>query len=176
VVACVLLIVPVLVVYPRTHYLTTFAALLLVLVGVALARFDLSPRFRAGALSAMAIIMTIICLQSVVGTIRVVGTPAGSVQLAQALRSLDYPVRMLTRDVGLAVFVPGMQDVSPRELSVKSFPDYLAAEGINVVNVNGRLLDSSVASLPGFQQFIARPEDFGFTLILPGSSVLRQLS
>ena len=175
-VACTLLIVPVLVVYPRTHYLTTFSALVLVMSGVVLDRLDLGSRFRAGSFSAMAIVMTIICLQSMLGTIRAMGTPPGAVQLAQALRSLDYPVRMLTRDIGLSVFVPGMQDVPPRDIAVSSFPEYLTAERINVVNVNGRLLESSVASLPQFQQFIARPEDFGFTPLQPESSVFRRLS
>jgi len=161
--AAVLLIttVQIVVIYPRSHYLSIVIAVGFLLVGLGLA-----PLFSLGmnVMSIGLFALTLVLLGSgLVNARHQQSLPVENVRpYATAMRSFaecDQDRRIYTLEFGPSVFVPSLKEVEPKTASIP-LDTWLKKNRIDAVNISPRLIEAWPVGT--WDSFYNNPEPYGF--------------
>ena len=165
-------VVPVVLIYPRIHYLVLPSAILA--VGVVTIQANIgSPRYSMLLpVAAIALILLLTTIQTYSTLQQRMLNPPILATTAKALAESGQGWRLLGVDSGFDVYVPNLQQVLEVDTKgVDSFPSLLDREDINAVLVNLRLEWASWSDLDQFDLFMRDPSKFGFHQVVPGSPI-----
>jgi hypothetical protein len=170
---CLVLVLNVLVtivtVYPRPHYLLVPSLVVLVLAGVGLARIG-SSRFQLLLpLTVVVFLFGVLGLQSVGQMAERVSNPPPYAASLRALNSVDTRWNLLASDRPVEPYVDSLTTIVPEITDGETFSEFLDSNRVNVSLVLPLITFEPYASLPGFQEFYEDPSTFGFTQLVQGS-------
>ena len=165
-------LIPVLLIHPRIHYLLIPAAL--IPIAIVFLQFRLgSPRY--AHVLPLALVAITFAVYSILSLRLIVGLITYPPTLAMAASNLareDNEWRLLGVDWGLEVFVPGLEQITDqRPLPNENFEEFLVRNRVNVLLLNERFAMAPWNSAAGFQDFLADPNALGFKPLVAGSSI-----
>lgn len=163
------ILITIVTVYPRPHYLLVPTLILLVLVGIGLGRVG-SPRFQVWLPFGVVVLFVVAYGFQVVSQMadRLSNPPPYAVSL-RALNSTDTEWKLLGTDRPVEPYVDSLTTIVPTITEGQSFSEFLDSNEVNVSLVLPLITFEPYAALPGFQEFYEDPSRFGFTQMAPES-------
>ena len=166
--------IPILVIYPRDHYLIVPAGLLILAVLVIQSQFG-STKITAVLPFAISFLLFVLLTGLVIQhTIGRMSYPAHTARAMSLMRDADTDWKVFSSGYGLYqlnTFVDRAEIIYPEELAPgQDLQEFFAQAGINAVWMTGDLVNFDPSQLPGLDVFLQNPEKFGFTPIHPYSS------
>jgi len=163
------------VIYPRDHYLILIASIIVIASTWVLSSLTRSPRLVSALLLVSVVLFSLFSLSVARGVITRMAYPAPLA--ASVIYMIESPNewRMLGGGQGLTTYVPRLTETLDADpLPNESFGELLDRLSINAI-LTGSTETSPWADMPGFGEFLADPEEFGFRTQYPGSQlVLRE--
>jgi len=168
------IIIPILVIYPRDHYLIVPAGLLILFVLVIQSQFG-SPKITAVLPFAISFLLfALLTVQVIQHTIGRMSYPAHTARAMSLMRDADTDWKVFSSGWGLYqlnTFVDRAEIIYPEDSTPgQDLEEFFAQAGINAVWMTGDLVNFDPSQLPGLDVFLQNPENFGFTPIHPYSS------
>lgn len=166
------LMLPLVIIYPREHYLLVPGGLVVVAL-VSAQRYIGNPQWSAFIpglliLACFAAFSALAVQQAIART----AIPAPLASAAIQLRVAETPWRLLGVDWGLEVYVPGLVQLGGEGVRPgTTFGEFLSKESVNAVLINDRFTQAEWSRLPGFAEFLEDPNTSGFFEVVPGSGV-----
>jgi hypothetical protein len=170
------LAIPILVIFPRDHYLIVPAGLLILVIVVIQDQFG-SPKLTLALPFALTFLLFVLLSAQVLQqTIGRMTYPAPIAKTLSLMENTSTDWRILSLDWGLntgsSTFVNRSEVVSPNEFAPgQEFEKSLTESGINAVWITSDLNNLNAEKFPGLEQFLLEPEAFGFRQIHPESSM-----
>ena len=163
------ILVTVVTIYPRPHYLLVPTMLLLVLVGVLLAHVG-DRRFQRWFLTGLVAMLFIVyaVLATIHFTERLSNPPPYASSLL-LLQTSDNQWYLLAADKPVEPYVSNLTTVVPNVEGAETFDQFLEANKINVALVLPLMGLEPYAQLPGFAEFYNDPASSGFVQVVPES-------
>lgn len=162
------------VIYPRPHYLVVFVALLVTGSALLLSRLAGSSKHLRIPMAAIVILSA---LWVVTHTLTLLtGThPTPNATSLRVLADMGQPpLRLLTPERPIAIYADSLEAIEEPTFGAKDFGTFLEDNRVDVI-YDGILFRSAPwSALPGFDEFVDAPEDFGFTAVTPDSAFLVQ--
>lgn len=169
----VAVMIPILVIYPRDHYLIVPAGLLILFVLVIQSQFG-SPKITVILPFAMSFLLFVLLTGQVIQqTVGRMAYPASTARSMSLMRDADTDWKIFSSGWGLNqlnTFVDRAEIIYPEDSKPgQDLEEFFARAGINAVWMTGDLVNFDSSQLPGLEMFLQNPEDFGFTPIHPNS-------
>ncbi len=166
--------IPILVIFPRDHYLIVPAGLLILTVLVIQSQFG-SPKITAVSPFAISFLLFVLLTGQVIQqTIGRMAYPASTARTMSLMRDADTDWKVFSSGWGLNqlnTFVDRAEIIYPEELAPgQDLEEFLTQAGVNAVWMTGDLVSFDPSQLPGLDVFLRNPENFGFKPIHPYSS------
>ncbi len=166
--------IPILVIFPRDHYLIVPAGLLILTVLVIQSQFG-SPKITAVLPFAISFLLFMLLTGQIIQqTIGRMAYPASTARTMSLMRDADTDWKVFSSGWGLNqlnTFVDRAEIIYPEELAPgQDLEEFLTQTGINAVWMTGDLVNFDPSQLPGLDVFLRNPENFGFKPIHPYSS------
>ncbi len=166
--------IPILVIFPRDHYLIVPAGLLILTVLVIQSQFG-SPKITAVLPFAISFLLFVLLTGQIIQqTIGRMAYPASTARTMSLMRDADTDWKVFSSGWGLNqlnTFVDRAEIIYPEELAPgQDLEEFLTQTGINAVWMTGDLVNFDPSQLPGLDVFLRNPENFGFKPIHPYSS------
>jgi hypothetical protein len=166
--------IPVLVIYPRGHYLLGIGILLILLVVLAQYRVGDPRVVNFIPLTPTVIAFGSLALSTLDDHAYTVSNPPVRAASVRALRDAHADWRLLGSEWGangIDLYVPNLELVNEPPVTDGSFGDYLEEQRVSAVLLPGGLDSSPVGALQGFSEFAENPADHGFVEIVPDSGL-----
>lgn len=166
--------VPVVLFFPRSHYLLGFTAALA--VGAVVAQYWVGSRRLISLVPlAPAVLVFSIYAMGVIETYaqRAQQPPPRTASI-QTMNAVAVDWRLLGSEwgsIGMEVYVPRLTSVNAPADEGESFLEYLQRNRVNAVLVGEQLRERDVVTLPGFDAFASNPSAFGYSQIAPESGL-----
>ncbi len=172
----VAVMIPILVIFPRDHYLLVPAGLLILMLVVIQSRFG-SPKLTAVLPFAITFLLfALLAGQVFQQTIGRMTYPAPNAKTLSLMRNSDTDWKVLSSgwglDFSLNAFVERAEIVNPNELAPgKGLEQFLTESGVNAVWIPDQVANFGLSQLPGFDVFLQNPESLGYRLMHPESKM-----
>ncbi len=162
--------IPVLVVFPRVHYLLLPAGF--VLTGGALVLNRIGSQRLQWLLpqAVMLLLFTLLCAQTTSQLVYVISRPPAISVAARYLTESGRDWRLLGTP-GLATYVPNVLEISDPSRDGESIADYIERQQIDVVLLSTDFDAAAWTNINGFDEFRSDPASLGFRQISPNSPV-----
>jgi len=170
------LAIPILVIFPRDHYLIVPAGLVILVIVVIQSQFGSTKLTLALPFVVTFLLFALLSAQVLQQTIGRMTYPAPIAKTLSLMENTSTDWRILSLDWGLntgsSTFVNRSEVVSPNEFTTGAeFEKSLAEFGINAVWITSDFNNLNAEQFPGLEQFIIKPEAFGFRPIHPESNM-----
>ena len=106
-----------------------------------------------------------------IGAVASLGEPASLARL----RDSDRPLAYLGLEPRLGFYAPTLQRIEEPPPAATTFMAAMDEAGIAVVDISGLPYLPGWGELPGAEEFVGSPEQFGFQPLTPGSSLVARL-
>jgi len=167
------LAIPVILIYPRLHYLVLPALISVVGLGFFLDRCNHGTYINQGFFGLILILFLLWTFQGSLLTIQRVSQPPIMATSATEMSKSSVEWRMLGIEWGFEAYVPGLVKVKPeRPLPKESVSEYLDRLDINSVLITPGLSTSEFSTIDGFEDFIKGPRNLDFLPIIDNSPIL----
>ncbi len=168
--------IPILVIFPRDHYLIVPAGLLILIIVVIQSQFGSLKLTLVLPFAITFLLFTLLTGQVIQQTIGRMTYPAPVAKTLSLMKNANNDWRILSLDLGLnfslKTFVDRAEIVSPNEFAPgEEFERSLAETGINAVWITSDLNNLDASKFPRFDLFLVKPENFGFRPIHPESNM-----
>jgi hypothetical protein len=171
----VAIMIPILVIYPRAHYLVVPAGLLILFVLVIQSQFGSTKMTAVLPFAISFLLFVLLTGQVIQDTIGRMSYPAHGARSMSLMRDADTDWKIFASgwDVyQLITFVDRAEIIYPEALAPgQDLEEFFAQAGINAVWMNEDLTNFDPSLLPGLDVFLQNPENFGFTPIHPYSNI-----
>jgi hypothetical protein len=170
------LAIPILVIFPRDHYLIVPAGLVILVIVVIQSQVG-SPKLTLALPFAMTFLLfALLSAQVLQQTIGRMTYPAPIAKTLSLMENTSTDWRILSLDWGLntgaSTFVDSAEVVGPNQFAPgQEFERSLIESGINAVWITSDFNNLNEEQFPGLEQFLIEPEAFGFRPIHPESSM-----
>jgi len=172
VVSALVALAPIVIIYPRTHYFGFLSVGLLIVLFAALGRARGASVQRRIVFGTASVLTAIVAMAGAVGAINSLATSHPLLKSIASVRGMNLQGQVLSADLGISAYLPGLQEVSPDDIPGGDFGAFIEDSQVSAVLVNDRLLNSTLAGNPDFQFFMSDPTAFGFTQPYVGSDML----
>jgi len=159
------ILVTVVTIYPRPHYLLVPTMFVLILIGILLAHVSTQ---RIQRWLPVGLIMILFVTYAGISMIRLTERLSNPPPYANALRSLEASERqwkLLAADRPVDPYVSNLTSINPIVVSGQSFADFLAFNEVNATLVLPLMKYEAYAAIPGFQDFYNDPSTYGFVQV-----------
>ncbi len=168
--------IPILVIFPRDHYLIVPAGLLILIIVVIQSQFGLPKLTAVLPFAITFLLFTLLTGQVIQQTIGRMTYPAPVAKTLSLMKNANNDWRILSLDWGLnfslKTFVDRAEIVSRNELAPgEGFEQFLTESGVNAVWITTDFTNFYASQFPGFDLFLVKPENFGFRPIHPESNM-----
>jgi hypothetical protein len=168
----VALIAPIVILYPRQHYLVPLAAVMFVLGALMVTRDHRSDQISTIGAVAVLVVFSWTAILVAVSVSMGQADRKPLLQAVRQLQELDQELVLLSEDWGLDVYVPGMRLAPSFDPKLhKSLGEWIDATHTNVVLLNDRLSMAPIAGAPDFDGFRDDPSSLGFVPLAQGSNL-----
>jgi hypothetical protein len=170
------LAIPILVIFPRDHYLIVPAGLLILVIVVIQDQFG-SPKLTLALPFALTFLLFVLLSAQVLQqTIGRMTYPAPIAKTLSLMENTSTDWRILSLDWGLntgaSTFVDSAEVVGPNQFAPgQEFEKSLIESGINAVWITSDFNNLNAEQFPGLEQFLIEPQVFGFRPIHPESNM-----
>lgn len=160
------------VIYPRPHYLTFLIGGLIIATGYLLDRLGNASwlRWFPSLLVALVGVATFI-----INVVALTDNQDSDKPFAASLRAMNTAStqwRILTPERPLDLYLTNGRQILEPGQDATTFTELLDANNVNAIFDGILVRQADYASLDGFEEFLANPEAFGFTSIIPESPFL----
>jgi len=166
------LLLPVVIVYPRLHYLVFPVPVFVIGLGIFIDRCNQRIRINNPLFAILMILFLAWTIQTSLLTVNRLSQPPTMAASATEMFKQGKEWRMLGVEWGFEVYVPGLEKIDPElPATQESITAYLERLKINAVLITAGLKSSNFAKIIGFENFIEEPGKFGFQPIVNGSPI-----
>jgi hypothetical protein len=158
-------------IYPRIHYFGLLIGLFLVSCVIAIERFGGRARDTNALFVAATILVIVVGASAAIGAIKSFVSPPPLLSSIQLLKNSGNEPILLTADLGLETYIPGLKEVSADLIEGETLGQLLGENQVNLILLNDRLRASPLGLLPDFQTFLDDPNSFGFYQLSNGSEI-----
>lgn len=166
----IFLLIPLIVVYPREHYLLAFVGLAIIVLVLTQRAVANDGWLRSVPMFAILALFGLFALNTTETAVSRMSNPPSLATNAKELNLLGGEWRLLGVDWGLEVYIKGLTQLDNAPLQPgENFRTYLDRNRINLILYNDRFISAPWVQADGFIAFMFAPERFGFERMSPRS-------